>query len=354
MVKKRKSRVKQAGLAPGSLVHTGEKKAERVQITVIDYDQSNYQCKHPAGVSACAAFKDTQTTTWIKITGLHEVNMIEKIGAQFNLHPLILEDVLHTTQRPKLEDHEEHLFVVLKLLSFNEQTQTVETEQFSIILGNRYIITFQESERETFEPLRERIKKANSRFRKMGVDYLLYALIDYIVDHYFIVLEKLDAQIEALQEQITDNPTEQTLHEIHQVKKEMVMLRKAFWPARDLAAELLRTDSPLIRPATEIYLKDIHDHIVRVIETADTLRDMIAGMLDVYLSIASNKMNAVMKVLTIIATIFIPLTFIAGVYGMNFKYMPELDYPWAYPVVWLIMIAAVIIMLAYFKKKKWL
>ena len=354
MARKRKNRVKQAGLAPGSLVHTGEKKTEKVRITVIDYDKTNYQIKHPATISACAPFKETETVSWIQINGLHEVSMIEKIGGHFGLHGLVLEDILHTRQRPKLEDHDQHLFVVLKMLDFNDQNQAIEAEQFSVILGDRYIITFQEGDRDIFAPLRERIKKSHSRFRQMDSDYLLYAIIDFIVDHYFIVLEKLDERIEELQAQVADDPTEQTLHEIYGIKKEMVILRKAFWPVRDLIAELLRSESELIRPAMEIYWKDVYDHILRVIETTDAFRDAIGGMLDVHLTIASNRMNAVMKVLTIIATIFIPLTFIVGVYGMNFRYMPELNYPWAYPVVWAVMAALVLVMLVYFKRKKWL
>ncbi|MCP4713093.1 MAG: magnesium/cobalt transporter CorA [Planctomycetes bacterium] len=349
-----KSKVKQAGLAPGALVYTGARQTEKVSITVIDYDKSNYQKKQPASISACAPYKDSETVSWIQINGLHDVEMIKKVGEHFGLHNMVLEDILHTTQRPKLEDYDDYLFVVMKMLTFNESRQAIETEQFSLLLGKQYVITFQESDNDVFAPIRERIKKTNARHRRLGADYLLFTVIDCIIDHYFIVLEKLDEKIEKLQEQIDNNPTEETLHKIHAVKKELVMLRKAFWPTRELAGALLKNESDLIHENTHIYFKDIQDHILRVFETAESFRDMTKGMLDVYLTITSNKMNSVMKVLTIIATIFIPLSFLVGVYGMNFRNMPEYTWSWAYPVFWILVLSIVTGMLLVFRKIKWL
>jgi len=354
MTRTTKKTSKKAGLAPGTLVHVGERKAESVHITVTDYDEQNYQEKKVPSIEECVPLKTTPTTTWINIDGLHQTEVIEEIGKKFDLHPMMLEDVLNTNQRPKVEDYESCLFVVLEMLSYDEKKGKILSEQISLILGGHYLITFQESVGDVFGPVRDRIKNTKWRIRKLGADYLLYALVDCIVDNYFVVLEKVADKIELLQEQVAADPSQEILQQIHELKREMIFFRKSVWPVRELVNSLLRSESPLMQKTTEIYLRDIYDHAVQIIDTMETYREMISGMLDVYLSSISNKMNSVMKVLTIIATIFIPLTFVAGVYGMNFKYMPELEWRWAYPAIWVVMFAIFIGMMVYFKRKKWL
>lgn len=354
MAKTTRKRPTKVGLPPGTLVHVGERKVEAVRMTVIDYDEANFQEKQVGAVEECFAFKATPTVTWINIDGLHQVDIIEKVGAQFELHPLILEDILHTGQRPKLEDFDSYMYVVLKMLSYNDQKQKVETEQVSLILGSNFVISFQESVGDVFEQVRDRIRNSKGRIRKMGPDYLVYSLIDAVVDNYFLILEKLGEKIEFMEEELVATPTEKTLQQIHRLKREMISLRKSVWPLREAVSALERSESRLIVKSTHVYLRDVYDHTIQVIDTVETFRDMVSGMLDIYLSSLSNRMNAVMKVLTIIATLFIPLTFIAGVYGMNFKYMPELGWGWGYPAVLLVMAAVAVIMLIYFRKKKWL
>jgi len=349
-----KKSAQKIGLPPGTLVHIGEKKAESMRISVIDYNEQNYTEKTVTSAEELAPFKADSTVTWINVDGLHEVSAIEQIGNQFELNPLTMEDIVHTGQRPKVEDRETYIYLVLKMIRFNEKRNRINLEQVSLILGDNVVLTFQECVGDVFDAVRDRIKTNKGRIRKVKADYLLYSLVDSIVDHYFLVLEKIGERIEKLQEQVTADPTEQLLHEIHILKRELLYLRKSVWPLREVVNNLQKSESPLIEEKTEIFLKDVYDHIFQVIDTTETYREMISGMLDIYLSSISNRMNAVMKVLTIIATIFIPLTFLAGIYGMNFKYMPELDWRWSYPIVWIVMIAIAIVMLQYFRRKKWL
>jgi magnesium transporter len=349
-----KRRSKKSGLPPGTLVHIGEKKAERVKISIVDYDETQFQEKEAKTVEECFPFKDKPTVTWINIDGLHDVEIIEKIGKHFGLHPLLLEDILNTEQRPKMEDFESYIFIVLKMLYYEEEAHEIEAEQVSLILGSNFVLSFQEREGDVFKVIRDRIRNGKGRIRKAGADYLAYALVDAIVDHYFVILEKLGEKIESIEEELVTNPTPETLQTIHHLKREMIFLRKSVWPLREVISVLERGESTLIQESTGIYLRDLYDHTIQVIDSIETFRDMVSGMLDIYLSSISNKMNEVMKVLTIIATIFIPLTFIAGIYGMNFQYMPELGWRWGYPLVWLVMSAILITMLVYFKRKKWL
>jgi magnesium transporter len=350
----KKAAKKKMGLPPGTLVHVGEKKAEKVRISIIDYDEAHVEEKEAKAVEECFPFKDKPTVTWINVDGLHEVNLIEQLGAHFGLHPLLLEDILHTEQRPKLEDHEAYLFVVLKMLYYNGEAREIQAEQVSLILGSNFVISFQEREGDVFKYVRERIRNSKGRIRKVGSDYLAYALIDAIVDNYFIILEKLGETIESIEEELVTSPTPETLQTIHHLKREMIFLRKSVWPLREVISALDRGESPLIQESTDIYLRDLYDHTIQVIDSVETFRDMVSGMLDIYLSSVSNKMNEVMKVLTIIATIFIPLTFIAGIYGMNFQYMPELGWRWGYPLVWFVMGSILITMMVYFRRRKWL
>jgi len=342
------------GLTPGTLVHVGEKKIEKVRIRIIDYDETQLEEKEAKKVEECFPFKDKPTVTWINIDGLHDLEVIEKIGKQFGLHPLVLEDIVNTGQRPKLEDLGNHIFVVLKMLYYDKEKNELEAEQVSLIFGENFVISFQERVGDIFEPLRERIRKSKGRVRKAGPDYLAYALIDSIVDNYFVILEHLGEKIEDTEQELATDPDVATLQTIRAFKKEMIFLRKSVWPVREVVNSLERGESPLINESTGIYLRDVYDHTIQIIDTVESYRDMLSGMLDVYLSIISNKMNEVMKVLTIFAAIFIPLTFVAGVYGMNFSFMPELGWQWGYFGVLLVMAAIGAALIVYFRRKRWL
>ncbi len=349
-----KRRSKKAGLPPGTLVHIGNKRVEKSRITIIDYDQTNFQEKEVKSVEECFPFKDKSTVTWINIDGIHQVEIIEKIGKHFNLHPLILEDILNTEQRPKMEDFEDYVFLVMKMPYFDGNDNKIRIEQISLVLGPHFIISFQETVGDVFDPVRERIKNGRVRIRNSGTDYLIYALIDAIVDNYFVILEKIGERIENIEEELVTELGKETLHGIHDLKREILFFRKSVWPLRELVSTLGRGESNLIKESTRIYLRDVYDHTIQVIDTMETFRDMLSSMLDLYLSSISNKMNEVMKVLTIIATIFIPLTFVAGLYGMNFEYMPELKWRWSYPLTLLVLVGIGISMIFYFRRKKWL
>ncbi|MHC4721807.1 MAG: magnesium/cobalt transporter CorA [Planctomycetota bacterium] len=354
MNRKIKEHSKKAGLPPGTLVHIGEKKIQEVRISLIDYNEQNFQERTIQNIEDCFPFKETPTVTWINIDGLHKVETIERIGKHFELHPLILEDILNTGQRPKCEDYDKCLFMVLKMLSYNNADSPIQSEQVSLVLGQNFVISFQEAVGDVFEQIRDRIRNAKGRIRKMSADYLAYTLIDAIVDNYFLILEKMGEQIESMEEELIAKPSDKTVRRIHALKRELIFLRKSVWPLRELVNSMEKTESTLISDSTGPYLRDVYDHTIQVIDTVESFRDMVSGMLDIYLSSISNRMNAVMKVLTIIATIFIPLTFIAGIYGMNFKFMPELEWRWAYFIVLIIMAVVAAVMLIYFKRKKWL
>lgn len=345
---------KTVGLPPGTVVYTGDEKAEKVKITLIDYDEKQFLEKEIKHIDECFTFKDKTTVTWINIDGLHKTDTIEQIGKHFQVHPLLMEDVVSIGQRPKLEDFENYLFLILKMLYFNEDGVTIEAEQLSLIVGDNFLISFQEREGDVFNPIRERIRKAKGRIRKSGADYLAYSLVDAVVDNYFIILEKLGENLEDIEDELVTEPTPETLVDIHNMKREMIFLRRSVWPLREVISSLERGESALIKKPNRIYMKDVYDHTIQVMDTIETFRDMLSGMLDIYLSSVSNRMNEVMKVLTIIATLFIPLTFIAGIYGMNFRYMPELEWRWSYPILWLVMTGISISMLFYFRRKKWL
>jgi len=354
MVKFIKKRGKKIGLPPGTPVFVGEKKIEKAKITIIDYDEKQFQEKEAKTVEECFPFKDTPTVTWINVDGVHQVDIIEKIGKHFELHPLIMEDIMNTEQRPKMEDFGPYIYIVLKMLYYDEKENETKIEQVSLILGESFVISFQEMEGDIFDHTRERIRNGKGRIRKMRADYLGYALLDAIVDNYFIILEKLGERIEELEDRLVTDPKPETLQEIHRLKREMIFLRRSVWPLREVINGLERGESSLIHKSCLIYLRDVYDHTIQVIDTVETFRDMVSGMHDTYLSFVSNRMNEVMKVLTIIATIFIPLTFIAGIYGMNFKFMPELEWRWAYFVVWVVIVIVAAIMVIFFKRKKWL
>jgi magnesium transporter len=307
------------------------------------------------GVEECLLLKAKPTTTWINVTGLHEIEVLEQLNQCFGMHPLVLEDILNTDQRPKIEDFGEYLYIVLKMLSIDQDRPgEVACDQVSLILGPKFVLTFMEKETDLFDPIRDRLRSGKGRLRKLGPDYLVHALLDTIVDHYFVVMEALGEKIEFLEEELVARPTPATLRVLHLLKRQMIYLRKSVWPLREVVGRLERGESTLIQPATLVYLRDVYDHTIQVIDNIETFRDMLSGMLDIYLSSISNRMNEIMKVLTIIATIFIPLTFIVGLYGMNFKYMPELEWSWGYPAVLVLMAAVSGFMLFYFRRKGWL
>jgi magnesium transporter len=353
MLKITKKRSNKAGLPPGSLIHVGERKTEKTRVTIIDYDNSNFQEKVVDNVEECFSFKETPTVTWINVDGIHDTEIIQKLGACFNLHPLLMEDILNTEQRPKLEDFESHIFFVLKMLSQDDKNR-IKHEQFSMILGEKFVISFQELPSDIFDPIRDRIRSGKGRIRKMGPDYLAYALIDSIVDSYFPMLEKLGDKIESIEEELISEPVPETLQTIHNLKRDLIFLRKSVWPLREVVNGLQREESELVKKDTHVYLRDVYDHTIQVIDTIEAHRDMVSGMLDIYLSSLSNEMNEVMKVLTIIATIFIPMTFVAGIYGMNFEHMPELRWRYGYFAVWLVILSVMGSMLIFFRKKRWI
>jgi magnesium transporter len=339
--------------SPGSLIHVGERKVDKVRITVIDYDADTFFEKEVATVEECYRFRDTSTVTWINIDGIHDPDVIGKLGGHFGLHPLVLEDIMNTTQRPKMEDLCGAVYLVLKMIEAGPACE-IGAEQLSLIFGPNYVLSFQEKPGDIFDPVRERIRKGQGRLRKMGSDYLAYALLDAVVDDYFVVLEKLGERVESLEDELISNPDRRTLADIHDLKSKMLFLRKAIWPLRDAVGRLERAETPLIKEATGIYIRDVYDHLIQIIDNIETFREMLSGILDIYLSSVSNRMNEVMKILTIIGTIFIPLTFIVGIYGMNFKFMPELEWRGGYFVVWGIMIVVGGALIAFFRRKKWL
>jgi len=342
------------GLSPGTLIHIGKRKTEKVRITLIEYGATDFHEREVESIDDSISVKKDKLITWINIDGIHNIDTIERIGGRFDVHPLTLEDILNTESRPKMDDYETYLFFILKMFEYSDEKGLLNIEQVSIILKENLVVSFQEAEGDVFEPVRDRIRSNKGKIRKQGSDYLAYALMDAVVDHYFVIMEKLGEDIEWLQEELIESPTDETLQEIHKLKREMIYLRKSAWPLREIISKMQRRDSPLIRETTLIYLSDVYDHTVQVIDSIETFREMLSGMIDVYLSSVSNRMNEVMKVLTIIATIFIPLTFIVGVYGMNFVYMPELEWHWGYFTVWGVMIAIAVGMLIYFRRKKWI
>ncbi len=340
------------GLAPGTVVHVGQERAHGVQLRLMDYDEQHLEERHLDGIADCAVYRGRPSRTWVDLDGIHEVGLILQLGECFGLHPLLLEDVANTEQRPKLDDFDDCLFIVVKMLQ--PENGGIRTEHVAIVLGKNFVLSFQEVPGDVFEAVRERIRRGRGRIRRMGADYLAYSLLDAVVDGYYPILEKLGERVERIEEELISRPDQSTLREIYRLKQDLLYLRKSVWPLREVAAALQREDSPLIDKATMPFLRDLYDHVIQVMDTVETFRDTIAGMVDIYLSSVSNHMNQVMKVLTMVATIFIPLTFIVGIYGMNFDYMPELHLVWGYPAVLLAMLGVGVGMWLYFKSKSWL
>jgi magnesium transporter len=336
------------------LVYVGDTSPVPLSIEVICYNESTFTAQTLTALPSCPHLHDEHTVTWVNITGLARVDVFEQLGQCFGLHPLVLEDMLNTTQRPKVEDYGDYLYMVIKDLEQGPQMGEIAADQVSLVLGPQFVISVQERPGDSFDAVRERLRTSKGRLRKLGADYLAYALFDAIVDNYFTLVERLGDQVDLLQDTLVSNPSPDTLQMLHRVKREMIFFRSAIWPLREVIGNLERWDIRLISANTVVYLRDVYDHTIQVIDALETLRDILSTMLDIYLSSLSNRMNQIMKVLTVISTLFIPLTFLVGVYGMNFRHMPELDWPWAYPLLWGLMLMLVGGMLYYFRRQKWL
>ncbi|MFZ5861752.1 MAG: magnesium/cobalt transporter CorA [Nitrospirota bacterium] len=347
-------RSRKAGLPPGSVVHIGTPSSRPARIQTLRYGPDRLVEEPTATLDQALACREEPGVAWINVDGVQDVEMLKQLGEGYGLHPLVIEDIANTEQRPKLEDHGDHLFIVLKILS--PDNGRVRTEQVSMIITRNRVITLQEQDKpgDCLDPLRARLRADASRLRAAGSDFLAYGILDAVVDHYFVVLEHLGDAVERSEEAATLDPTARGARTIHELRRELLVMRRAAWPLRDLVAQLLRRESPLIAEKTAVYLRDVHDHLVQVIDTIETLRDLLSSLLEVELTRASLRMNETMKALTLIATVFIPLTFIVGVYGMNFEHMPELRWRWAYPSLWAIMIALGVGMVVWFKRKRWL
>lgn len=337
------------------MVHVGERKLETPLVTLIRFDANHYHEEVVADLAASIPFLDETLITWLNVDGVHQIDMVARIGEYLKLHPLLQEDLVNTAQRPKFEDYGNYLFFVLKMLTYEQAGLRVDPEQVSIVLGPNFVLSFQEgSDGDVFDSVRARLRSGGTRIRSSGADFLAYSLIDSIVDHYFVVLERFGDDFEALDEELVSNPTTETLQTIYELKRQLIMVRRSIWPLREVVNALERGQTPLLSDAMHIYLRDLYDHTYQVIETVETMRDILSGMLDIYLSSISNRTNEIMKFLTIFGSIFIPLTFLAGVYGMNFDYLPELGWRWGYPMFWLVALIIIVTLLIYFRRKRWI
>ncbi len=343
------------GQIPGKIVYTGDKSDSQLFLEIFDYTSTTFIEKELEHIEEAFGFSETTPVTWINVDGINHTEAITKIGNHYKLHPLVLEDIANTQQRPKIEDYDDYLFVVLKMLSFDKD-EKLHMEHTSLILGKNYVVCFQEDEGDVFDPIRERLRTEKGRIRTMGADYLLYALMDAIVDNYFNLMEGIGDKIEDLEDRLfTKNADDNTITtEIQELKREILKIRKAVFPLREVLNRLEKIEHPLITEKTQFYIRDLYDHIIQISENIEISREMIWGLMDMYMTTISNKMNEVMKVLTIIASIFIPLTFLAGIYGMNFENIPELKYRFGYHILWGVMIVIFVSLLIYFKRKKWL
>lgn len=357
----RKRSPKQPGAAPGTLVYQGDEPLGPVKMRVFDYDAGTFQEKVLDSPAECARFRQSPTVTWIDVEGVQEVGLVEQIGARFGVHPLTLEDIVNTRQRPKIEEYPGYVYVVLKMLHYRHDDISLEDEQVSLILGKGFLLSFQETkEGDVFDPVRQRLREGKGRIRQMGANYLAYTLIDLVVDHYLGVLEGLGEHIEALEDQIVSDPTPEVLRRINHLRRHVLFLRRSIWPLREVVATLARNEQPLVSPEINLFFRDVYDHAIRTTEFIEASRELLASMTELYLSTLSIRMNEVMKVLAIISTFFLPLTFIAGLYGMNFNpeasplNMPELNWYFGYPFALGIMIVLAVVMYAFFRHKRWL
>jgi magnesium transporter len=339
---------------PGTVQYVGLPRTEKTKIELIEYDESEveeYSIERPEQLKK---FLETEKIKWIRVTGVHDAELITRLGELFHINHLELEDISNTTQRPRMEERTNYIFLIFKILLLNPVDKDVSIEQVSLILGENFVLSFHETESELFDSLHTRILSGKGRVRKMKSDYLAFALADIIIDQYFTVLEDIGDTIETIESDLILAPGSANQEAIYRMKRRLVYVARTIWPVRELINEIERSDHPFIHDESRIYFRNIYDHTVQIIETLESLRDLTSGMMDLYLSSVSLKLNEIMKVLTIFSALFIPLTFFAGVYGMNFKYLPELEWQWGYPVFWIVCIAATIFMLIYFRRKRWI
>ncbi len=349
-----KRRGEKAGLPPGTPVYVGERPVEPTLLSFVLFDGKNLQEQVITSVKEFPKIPEGDAVLWIQITGLSGIDVIQELGNRFQLNPLVLEDIPATDQRPKLENYGKYEYVVLKALEFNSLLYNIDPEQISLILGSNYVISIQERQSLLFNTICEWIQNNSGDIRTRGSHYLFYALFDAVVDRYFSFLETFGECIEDVESELITEPTKNTLQKIYQLKRVMIQARQAVWPLREVTSRLEREEQPVVREKTGHFLRDIYDHVIRVLDTIEAYRDTLSGMLDIYLSSTSFRMNEVMKVLTIVATVFIPLTLLVGIYGMNFPNMPEFYFPWSYPLLLVVMLAIIISLLAYFRRKRWL
>jgi len=348
-----RSRHKSIGQPPGSLIHIGEQKVEKTEITAIGYNEKQAVTFSVGNVEECLALKERFKVLWIDVAGLHETGVIEKIGELFGIDPLTLEDILHTGQRPKVEDFERYLYLTLQMLDFNQEHGEIGHEQLSIVVGPGWIITFQEIPGDMFDPVRQRIDSASSKLRKHEADFLAYTLVDAVVDHYFSTLEDIENRIDLLDADLVATFSQESFNALNALKRELIMFRKAVWPLREIIGSISRDDFAVVGDLVEHYFRDVYDHVILVIDTVEVFREIVTSMHETWLAGVNNRMNEIMKFLTMIATIFMPLSFIAGVYGMNFRNMPELNLWWGYYAVLGLMLLIVFGFLKYYRSRKW-
>jgi magnesium transporter len=350
-----KRRAAPAGSPPGTLVTDREKHRQPMSVNVMDYSPNACHVRKTVRIEDTYALRDSGTVSWIDIEGLGDSEALTKFGEHFGLHPLVLEDILNTHQRPKLEEYENYFYIVARMLIAGKQpTDAVHSEQVSFILGKNFLITFQEIPGDVFDPVRHRVEQGHGRSRKSGADYLLYGLLDAIVDNYFVLLQSVADRIESVEQSIVWKPQREDLDHVHKLRRELVYMRRNVWPLRDVVASLDRSDSPLVADETRVYLRDLHDHVVQVIDAIENFRDVLMSLQDLYMSGISNRTNEIIRVLTIISTIFVPLTFLAGVYGMNFHYFPELAWRWGYLGFWVVSVVIAVSLIMFLRRRNWL
>ncbi|MDX1971347.1 MAG: magnesium/cobalt transporter CorA [Candidatus Sumerlaeia bacterium] len=349
-----KTNVMKLGMPPGTPMYVGEASASPTSLTVVEYDANLYEVVQCRTLEEVDSYRKSPTTTWLNIDGLEDVPLLERLAKRFQLHPLLLEDVLNTRQRPKFEDYPEHLFFVFRMYSFEPDGETLKSEQLSLVLGKDYLLSFQEEKGDIYDMLRERMRLGKGRVRTSGPDYLFYAMLDVAMDYYLLIVEHFEAHLDHIEEELLTNPTERTLQKMYEHRRDAVELRRSLLPLREALSQFARCESPLLQPETRLYIRDACDHAQRALDALDHYRESIATLTEIYLSTMSERMNQVIKRLTLVATIFIPLTFVVGVYGMNFDYMPELRWKYGYLAVWIAMITLVTAMLLYFKKRRWI
>jgi magnesium transporter len=351
------TRRKKPGTSPGSLILNSPKRVPQVQLQTFEFSPNFFHEEPQASLDKILELKTSPHQSWMNIDGLHDVELIQKIGAHFEIHPLNLEDILEPSSRPKIDEMEDYIFMSFKMISFGKKSGNGEKllqEQVSLVLGQNWVLSFQEVPGDSFDPVRERLRSGKGRMRRMGADYFAYALIDAAVDYYFVAVEQIGERLDAIDKKVLDSPSPAILKQIHSLKNDLIKVRKAIWPLRDVISSLERNDSKLIRPETLIFIRDLHDHIVQLIEAVETYRDLVGGLFDIYLSSQSNRTNEIIRVLTVTTSIFIPLTFIVGIYGMNFKFFPELEWHYGYHLVWALMITVAIGMVSFFRKRGWI